>query len=130
MTFKSSPPALQLRSEQLRTGLTDCISAIQQWTDANWLSLNPSKTEFLWLSTPRRSHLISYELFTIDGVDIIPKTELHLLGVLLDENLSLIRHVDNVTRTCFYHLQRIKSVCRYLLLSDAIKLARALARID
>lgn len=62
----------------------------------------------------------------IDGVDIAPMTELRLFEVLLDKNLPPTRHLDNVTRTCFYHLWRIKSVHRYLPLPDVIKLVRAL----
>lgn len=79
-------------AERLRTCIIDCISAIRQWTYANRLSLNPRKTGCLWVSTPRGSHPISRNPITIDGVDIVPMTELLLLGVLLNATLSLAWH--------------------------------------
>lgn len=68
----------------------------------------------------------------IDRVDIAPMTELCLLGVHLDKTLSFIGHLNNVIRSCYYHLQRIKMIRCYLSLLDMIKLVRALilTRVD
>lgn len=50
--------------------------------------LNPAKTEFLWLSTHRRKHLIKCVSFTLNSVDIVPSTVTCLHGIRLDETLS------------------------------------------
>lgn len=116
----------------LRSSTMDCISTIRQWTEENQLSLNPDKTEVLCVSASMRKHLISWSLFTIGNVNIVPRSELHLLRVLLDELLSFIRHLDSMTRTCHYQIHRIKKIRRYLPLPDVIKLVRTLilTRLD
>lgn len=45
--------------ERLIRRFLDCIAAIIPWTKGNRLALNPVKAEFLWMSTPRRKHLVS-----------------------------------------------------------------------
>jgi len=36
------------------------------------------------------------------------------LGVMLDTELSVQQHVNNVARTCFFRIRRLKQVCRLL----------------
>jgi hypothetical protein len=99
---------------------------------ANRLALNPSKTEVLWITTPRRRHLISRVPFIFDQTHIIPSAEVRLLGVLLDESLTFDSHISNVTRIAFHQLRRIKAIRRHIPTSAMIQLMRALVitRID
>lgn len=119
-------------TDELRQRFTDCITAVTMWAEENRLALNPAKTEFLWLSTPRRSALVSHEPFRVGDVTIVPSASLRLLGVLLDETLSFESHINDVIRRCHYQLRRIRSVRRYLPVTGAIHLVRAfvLTRID
>ena len=119
-------------SATLRTAMSDCIGGVKHWMAVNRLSLNSSKTEFMWLSTPRRRHLISHTALIVEGVEIAPTTELRLLGVLLDESLSLVGHISSVTRSCYYHLRKIRDIRRYLPTSTVVRLVLALvlARAD
>ena len=119
-------------ADHLQSRVIDCILNIKAWMASNRLMLNPSKTEFLWLSTPRLKHLISRAPFKVDGVDIVPKSVIRLLGVLVDEVLSFDKHIGCLTRNCYYQLRRIRSIRRYIPTSVAIQLVRALVlpRID
>lgn len=105
---------------------------VRRWADENRLALNPTKTELLWFSSPRGQHLIRRESVWADGVEIVPKTELRLLGVLIDETLSFSGHIANVSKLGFFHLRRLKTIRRYLPIPDTISLVRALvlSRID
>ena len=36
--------------------ITGCLTAVADWMSANRLQLNPDKTEFMWLTSPRSQH--------------------------------------------------------------------------
>lgn len=85
-----------------------------QWTAANCLTLNPCKTELLWISTSRRNHRISRTLFSIGDVDIVPSTKAHLLSVLMDDSLLFVSHMNNVTQMWYFQLQKIRDPSLYI----------------
>lgn len=97
--------------DQLRECIITCIARIESWIEVNRLALNPTKKEVLWITTPRRKHLINHEPFQTPAV---PSAKVRLLGALLDKSLS--SHVCIVTRNAFYHLwqitKRYKDICR------------------
>lgn len=51
---------------------------------SNKLKLNPTKIEFFQMATNKRQHLLDNTPISISCSDIIPKTEVKLLGVNLD----------------------------------------------
>ena len=79
------------------------------------LRLNPTKTDFLWIATSRRRHLIDRY-----GADIKPTTCVKLLGVLVDDDLSLKTPVSKTVSTRFYQLRQINAIYRCLP-TDAVK---------
>lgn len=119
-------------TDGLRVRILNCISAVNHWTAVNRLALNPDKTELLWVSTPRRACMIPRIQFSIEGTEVAPVKELRLLGVTLDESLTLTGHISNVTRSCYYHLRKIVKIRRYLTIDATIQLVRAsiLSRLD
>lgn len=58
--------------DALRIRVQDCIKEIIKWTATNRLALNPDKTEILWVSYPRRNHLIDRKPFVIGAVKVVP----------------------------------------------------------
>ena len=54
------------------------------------------------------------------------------LGVTLDSELSMHDHVNNVARTCFYHIRRLKQVRKLLGTDVTAKLVTSLvfSRLD
>jgi len=60
-------------------------------------------------------------------------TPLHIdLGVTLDSELTLQRHFNKVASACFYHIRRLKKICRLLGPDVATSLVSAflLSRLD
>ena len=52
---------------------------------------------------------------TVDNVAAIePAHVVRDLGVCFDSELTMHPHIRNVTRTCFYHLRRLRSIRRHL----------------
>ena len=55
-----------------------------------------------------------------------PAESVKNLGVILDNDNSMQRHVANVCSTCYYHLQELQRVHMYLIHETAVKVANAL----
>jgi len=48
------------------------------------------------------------------GVDILPPDAVRDLGVVLDSNLTMKKHVDGIVCSCFYQLRQLRSFRRSL----------------
>jgi len=94
--------------------LQRCVEEIRHWCSSRRLQLNPAKTEIIWFGTPANLRKIrDADLALHVGNDVIkPVSAVRDLGVLLDQELSLKRHINKVTSTCFYQLRRLKQIRR------------------
>src|SRR6218665_16988 len=95
------------------------IERIAEWMRSNRMRLNPEKTDFMWCSTRRQCmHLDTSEL-SVCGALIRPSTTVRDLGVLLESDLSMRRHVVWTVGCCFRQLRLIRSCIRSLPLGAA-----------
>jgi hypothetical protein len=93
-----------------------CIESIHTWCSSRRLQLNSSKTEVIWFGTKSSLEKIdSIDLSLHIGNDVIvPATSVRDLGVILDRELSMRRHINKVASICYFHLRRLKTVRRTL----------------
>ena len=114
------------------TTLACIIFDIGQWMSSNRLRLNPSKTEFLRCATSRRIHQIDDGSFHVGDVDVKPSQAVRNLGVMMDGDLSMTAHVNEIVGQCFYSLRKIKSIRRSLSTDATVTLVISLicSRID
>ena len=119
-------------SKSLKTNVLQCINDVSSWMSSNRLKLNPTKTEFMWCSTPSQRHLINDEPFDVAGISIKPVSSVKLLGVFIDGDLSMSTQVNKTISSCFYQLRRIKSVRRSLPMEAAKTVVNAfvVSRVD
>ena len=99
----------------------------------NKLKLNPDKTEFTVIGDDHtRSSLKSSFPVSLLGNSIEPTESVKNLGVILDAENSMQRHVANLCRISYYHLQELRRVRRYLNHETAVRVANALvsSRLD
>uniref|UniRef100_A0A3Q1J4G7 Reverse transcriptase domain-containing protein n=2 Tax=Anabas testudineus TaxID=64144 RepID=A0A3Q1J4G7_ANATE len=109
-----------------------CVKDIRDWMLINFLLLNPDKTEVLVIgSSAARSKILDHAV-TLDGLSVTSSATVKDLGVILDSSLSFEAHVDNITRTAFFHLRNIAKIRNILSLNDAEKLVHAFitSRLD
>ena len=77
------------------------------------LKLNASKTELIWFT--RRTKNENDLAVQIDkDCCIQPSDVVRDLGVLLDNTLSMTNNISSVTKSCFFHLRRIRQIKRCL----------------
>ena len=119
----------RLRSADLMARMSFCIECVASWMSSNRLRLNPSKNELIWLRTSRR--LLHCEGFnmTVCGAYFRPVECVRDLGVLIDSNMTISNHVNNVAGICFYQLRQLRIIRRSLTTDAAHSLVRALIHI-
>ena len=98
--------------------LQQCISDICIWMDNNALKLNTDKTEFI-IFRPK-STIIDEQHLIISSSSVQESTHVKILGVTLDQHMSLERYLTNTCRSANIHIRKIKSI-RHYLSDDAVK---------
>ena len=90
--------------------LADCFSDAAAWCASRRLQLNSDKSDVIWFaSRANLSRLLSHELsVNCDSHTVQPSRSVRDLGGQLDDELSMVQHVSSVTRTCFYHIRRLR----------------------
>ena len=114
--------------------LQQCIKAIHGWCSSRRLQLNPSKTEVIWFGTKTSlKRMENIDLTQHVGNDVIGSaSSVRDLGVILDCELSMKKHISKVTSVCYYHLRRLKTVRRILGEKTTASLVQAfvISRLD
>src|SRR6218665_1244494 len=78
----------------------------------NRLSLNPSKTQLIWLGTRQHLLKLGFALLGAQFPQFIFLTSVRDLGVTLDNTFSFSAHISNLSRSSFYYLCRLREVRR------------------
>src|SRR6218665_1105057 len=79
-----------------------------------WMRSNPEKTDFLWCATRRRCIHLDTDELSVCGALIRPSTSVRDLGVLLESDLSMRRHVAWTVCCCFHQFLLIRSYIKSL----------------
>lgn len=106
--------------------MSTCIDEVSQWMKANRLQLNQSKTEVVWFASSRRQHQIPSDPVRVGSTYVPPASTARDLGVHLDSDISLKKHINLTVRACFAALRRIRTLRRSLPRHALLTLIRAL----
>ena len=105
-----------------------CVASIRQWMKTDMLKLNDDKTEIFIIRPKSANQHLLPESVRIGNTNVTPNTHARNLGVTFDCNMSLERHVTNISRTAYYHLHSIGRIRRYL--EQGLLHALVISRID
>ncbi|XP_073709407.1 uncharacterized protein [Misgurnus anguillicaudatus] len=112
--------------------ITNCLSAIKSWMNANFLKLNCNKSEIIIIGP--KSLLPSSQDFTIsvDGHTVATSLQTRNLGFIFDPTLTFKPHIRHITKTAFFHLRKIARLRPTLSTSAAETLIHAFitSRLD
>ena len=92
----------QLEAEKLASALNGVV----EWLDQSCFTVNVSKTKGMF-SSKTKLHTPDINI-CIKGEQI--ETEFKYLGVLLDLNLNLKKHIKNLTKTIKYNLANFRQI--------------------
>ena len=92
----------------------------------NQLKLNEEKTEFLTAGTGRQHSKVIIDSLNVAGISIKPSTSVRNLGVIIDQNLSLMEQVNAICSSCYGHLKSIIQIIPYLNKSAAHTIVQSL----
>ena len=82
--------------KKLNRNINSDLSSLVNWLRANKISLNTSKTELVIFKS--RHKVITKNLnFRISGQKLIPVQSIKYLGVKLDENLTFVSHINDLS---------------------------------
>ena len=112
--------------------LERCVSEIGQWMTDNKLKLNPTKTEFIVITSARNQAKIVTDSLTLDN-SVIPRSDtIRNLGVVMDSNLDMKAHVAQIRKMCYFYISWIKRIRPFLSREDAKSLIHSLviSRLD
>ena len=118
------------------TSLTDCLTRLRCWFAENGLTINPSKSEVMLLSTPQRCKSLHQGGLTsvsiIAGTNIKFSDKITTLGLTLDKSLTFSNHVQTVCRSAMFHIRALKHIRPLLNQNDAATIATSLinSRLD
>jgi hypothetical protein len=113
-------------ADVLQERVAACFDEVSEWTAANRLQLNPSKTEVLWCASTRRQHLVTSTPIQLGSASVSPVSTVRDLGFHINSDVTLTTHVSATVRACFSVLRQIRSVQRSLTRDALIVLLRAL----
>ena len=113
------------------TELANCLEAVQAWMGNNKLKLNPDKMEFIVIGHDQNTTSLKSS-FPVNFLGNImePAELVKNLGVILDAENSVQRHVANVCHICYYHLWELRRIHRYLNHKTAVANALVSSRLD
>ena len=94
-----------------------CVESLMEWCSSRRLQLNPDKTELIWFGSKSNLRLLTelnLKNLNFCGVNIEPVDSVRDLGVVMDSELTMWKHIGNVASICFFHLRRLRKLYPFL----------------
>lgn len=110
-----------------------CVGDVSRWFLENGMLLNPNKTEAVLFGTGvQRAKVNTSAGIVVAGAQVFFSQTVKLLGVTLDEDLSLDQHVTDIVRGCNYHIRALRHIRPLINLDAARLIAQGIvtARLD
>jgi Reverse transcriptase (RNA-dependent DNA polymerase)/Endonuclease-reverse transcriptase len=106
--------------------LSGILDSVHSWLSSNYLSLNPSKTEFLLIGTSQQRSRITSDLLSFSGNIISPSTSARNLGIIFEPDLSLSKQISSVCRRSYHSIRLLRQIRSSLDQNTAVLLANSL----
>jgi len=96
---------------------------------SNFLTLNPSKTEFLIFGLPQQlSKLNNPTIDLLNNVILSPVDSARNLGVIFDNNLSFAQHFSSISKSCVLNIRDLRRIHNTIDQTAACTIATSLIR--
>ena len=116
------PNDLSHQTQQLHS-LQNGIESVSDWMSANKLKMDEEKTEFLVIGSRHQLKKVVIYSITISGAVIPKSSNARHLGVIVDEQLNMSAHVNQICKSCYASLQNFYKICSFLTKAATKKLS-------
>ena len=106
--------ALTFQFQVLKHDVPNCMKLIVEWSHAHFMKINPDKTELLLLFPPSLNREVIIKGILFEDQCIRFSDSVKNVGVTLDKNLSMKKHINNVSSHCYKILKDIRRVKKAL----------------
>ena len=103
---------MNYRFRLLPHNLELCIADVCKWMTRNDLKLDEEKTDFIIIAA--HTHQDTTPSLCIGESVINPSESIKILGVTLDNRLTMQKHITNTCQSSYMHIRKINSIRRYL----------------
>ena len=130
--YVSLDPACTTSHIESLTHLKNCIAELSDWMFQNILKLNNDKTEFIVIGLGVQKAKINSKSITVGGHAIKSATAARNLGVWIDESLSMVHQIQQVSKSTCLQICNISRIRPFLTQEAAQILIHALilSRLD
>ena len=125
LSFKPGSAAME---EESFAAMENCIKAIRAWMIMDKMKINDIKTEFLIIGTKQQLNKSNIKTLSVGDSAVAPAAIVRNLGVLFDENMTLLPHINNTCKVAFYYVHNIRRIRKYLCVETTRTLVHAVVR--
>ena len=98
---------------------------------SDFLSLNPSKTEFLIISLPQQLSKLRSPIFHLhNDITLTLVDSARNLGVIFDSNLTFSQHISAISKSCFHDIRDLVRIRNTADLTTARTIATSHSKVD
>ena len=128
--YLSLKPGCTAAEEESIAAMENCIIAIRAWMIMDKMKINDIKTEFMIIGTKQLLNEVNIKTSSVSDSAVAPAAMARNLGVLFDENMTLLPHI-NACKTAFYYIY-ITRIRKYLSVETTRTLLHAvvIGRLD
>ena len=122
----SYDPRVPSEEERCTERIETTLGKIGNWMAANKLKMNPTKTETIMIASKASLEKANLQSIKVDQDEVTIANHLKYLGVWLDSNLSMDKHITTKCNSASINIRNIASIRRFIDLDTAKLLASSL----
>ena len=124
--------ALTFQFNVLKVEVAKCMDQVIHWSFAHFMKVNPDKTEVLLFRPESLNKNVIINGVFIEEQCIRFSNEVKNVGVWLDQNLTMDKHINCIVSHCYKILRDISRIKKYLQKSHLEQLVHAIisSRLD
>ena len=113
--YLSFKPGCTAAEEESMAAMENCIlNVICAWMIMDKMKINDIKTEFLIIGTKQQLNKVNIKTLSVCDSAVAPAALARNLGVLFDENITLLPHINNTCKNAFYYIRNVRRIRKYL----------------
>ena len=91
-----------------------CLDELRQWMSRNYLKLNNAKTEVIVVGSKQQRSKVNITEVRVGDTMVTPTDSVTNLGVIIDENLSMDKHIAKVSRAVCISIRNIGMIRKHI----------------